>query len=191
MIKLLVITFWMGMNGNDIAKINQLKADGEEAFKSENYQGAIENYSYLIDTLHIDDEQIAMNLGHAYYQLGNKDLAQSQYQKLVLSEDQALKSLAYQQLGAISNDPKMLQKALSYFKESVKSDPTNEDARYNYELVKKKLKEQENQNQDQDQEGDEEKEQDEKENQDEKESEDKENKDGEEGDKSEENKDSE
>ena len=44
----------------------------------------IDNYSFLIDTLHIDDEQITMNLGHAYYQLGNKDLAQSQYQKLVL-----------------------------------------------------------------------------------------------------------
>lgn len=137
-------------SANEISKINKLKKNAEIAYKAGQYDVAVSNYSYLIDTLHIDDEQATINLGHAYYQLGKKDLAQAQYQKLALSKDQELKSVAYQQLGALSNDPKTLEKALSYFKESIKSDPSNQDARYNYELVKKKLKDQ-NQNQDQNQ----------------------------------------
>lgn len=146
---LLLFMTWFA-SANDISKINQLKKNAEIAYKAGQYDVAVSNYSYLIDTLHIDDEQAVMNLGHAYYQLGEKDLAQAQYQKLALSKEEGLKSIAYQQLGALSNDPKTLEKALSYFKESIKSDPSNQDARYNYELVKKKLKDQ-NENQDQSQ----------------------------------------
>lgn len=167
---ILILLLGIGFNAsaNDISKINKLKKSAEVAFKAGRYQEAVENYAQLIDSLQIDDEQAILNYGHAYYQLGEKELAQSQYQKLVLSDDPALKSIAYQQLGALSNDPKMLEKALSYFKESIKSDPTNQDARYNYELVKKKLKEQQEQNQDQQQNQD---------NQDQQENKDQENKD--------------
>lgn len=144
---ILVICF--GASANDISKINQLKKNAEIAFKHQQFDVAVSNYSYLLDTLQVYDEESILNLGHAYYQLNQKDLAQAQYQKLVLSENDELKSVAYQQLGAISKDPKTLQKAMSYFKESIKSDPRNMDARYNYEMVKKRLKEQQEQNQNQ------------------------------------------
>lgn len=142
---ILVICF--GASANDISKINQLKKNAEIAFKHQQFDVAVSNYSYLLDTLQVYDEESILNLGHAYYQLNQKDLAQAQYQKLVLSENDELKSVAYQQLGAISKDPKTLEKAMSYFKESIKSDPRNMDARYNYEMVKKRLKEQQEQNQ--------------------------------------------
>lgn len=150
--KILSILFFIACTGvfaNDISKINQIKKEAEEAYKKGDYAKAASSYSYLIDTLHLHDEKAIMNLGHAYFQMEKADLAQSQYQKITGSKDQTLKSMAYQQLGALSNDPKTLQKAMSYFKESIKADPTNQDARYNYELVKKKLKEQEDQNQNQ------------------------------------------
>lgn len=148
-----VIIFLLGVcfdvSANDISKINKLKKEAELAYKAGKYDEAVVHYSYLIDTLQVEDERATLNFGHAYYQMGNREMAQAQYQKLVLSDDPALKSIAYQQLGALSNDPKTLEKALSYFKESIKSDPSNQDARYNYELVKKKLKKQQEQNQDQ------------------------------------------
>lgn len=142
---LLAICF--GATANDISKINQLKKNAEIAFEHQQFDVAVSNYSYLIDTLQVYDEEAILNLGHAYYQLNQKDLAQAQYQKLALSKNEELKSVAYQQLGAMSTDPKTLEKAMSYFKESIKSNPSNMDARYNYELVKKKLKEQQDQNQ--------------------------------------------
>ena len=130
------------VNANDISKINKLKKNAEIAYEHKQFDVAVQNYSYLIDSMQVHDEEAILNLGHSYFQLGQKDMAQNQYQKLVLSENDELKSIAYQQLGAMSNDPKTLQKAMSYFKESIKSDPRNMDARYNYELVKKKLKDQ-------------------------------------------------
>ncbi|WP_422359864.1 tetratricopeptide repeat protein [Reichenbachiella sp.] len=146
---ILILAVCLKASANDISKINELKKNAEIAFKHQQFDVAVSNYSYLIDTLQIYDEESIMNLGHAYYQLNQKNLAQSQYQKLVLSDNEQLKSVAYQQLGALSNDPKTLEKAMSYFKESIKSDPSNKDARYNYELVKKKLKDQQEQNQNQ------------------------------------------
>ena len=153
MIKLLAILLWVASMADisDIKKINGIKRDAEKAFKSGNWEEAVAKYSYLLDTLHIEDEQATMNLAHVYYQNGQKDFAQSLYSKLVLSKNRQLKSTAFQQLGALSNDPKTLEKALAYFKESIKSDPTNEDSRYNYELVKKKLKQQQDQQRNQDQ----------------------------------------
>ncbi|SMD38355.1 Tetratricopeptide repeat [Reichenbachiella faecimaris] len=144
-----ILAICFGASANDISKINKLKKNAEIAFEHQQFDVAVSNYSYLLDTLQIYDEESIMNLGHAYYQLNQKDLAQAQYQKLVLSKNEGLKSVAYQQLGAMSNDPKTMEKAMSYFKESIKSDPGNLDARYNYELVKKRLKEQQDQNQDQ------------------------------------------
>ncbi|MBU2914306.1 tetratricopeptide repeat protein [Reichenbachiella agariperforans] len=150
MIKLVFIFLmtWT-IDGSDVAKVNGLKKEGEKAFKAGNYTLAAEKFSYLIDSMNIDDENAVLNLGHSYFQLGKNEEAQNQYMKLILSENEELKSIAYQQLGALSNDPKTLQKALSFFKSALKANPRNEDARYNYELIKKKLTEQQDQDQDQ------------------------------------------
>lgn len=139
-VALLAILSW---DLSDIAKVNSLKKEAEEAFIGGNYEEAVEQYAYLLDTMAVEDERATMNYAHAFYKSGNIESSQKQYQKLVLSKDPKIKSLAYQQLGIISSDPETLAQALSYFKESIKSDPTNDDARYNYEMIKKKLKEQE------------------------------------------------
>ncbi|MFY0624943.1 MAG: hypothetical protein JXR07_01530 [Reichenbachiella sp.] len=149
-----LLSFFTG-DLSDISKKNSLKKNAEVAFIKGDYEEASKHYSYLLDTMAVTDEAATMNYAHANFKLGNVEEAQRQYQKLVLSKDKKMKSLAYQQLGAVSNDPKTLEKAMSYFKESIKNDPTNDDARYNYELVKKKLNEQDqnkedNQDQNQD-----------------------------------------
>jgi len=41
------------------------------------------------------------------------------------------------------------EEALANFKQALKADPSNEDARYNYEMVKKKLAEQKKKEEDQ------------------------------------------
>ena len=136
---------------NDISKVNTLKEKAADAFNTGNFEKAAEHYSYLLDTLQIEDERAMMNLANSYYQIGKTELAQNHYNKLTLSKSGELKSAAYQQLGALSKDPQTLEKALAYFKESIKSDPANDDSRYNYELVKRKIQEQQKQQQDQNQ----------------------------------------
>jgi len=47
-----------------------------------------------------------------------------------------------QQLGIVDTQRKQYQEALQQFKESLKANPANEGARYNYELLKKLIEEQ-------------------------------------------------
>ncbi|MEQ8714305.1 MAG: hypothetical protein RIC80_14890 [Cyclobacteriaceae bacterium] len=137
---------------NDIATVNALKRSAEQAYMNQNYEQAAQDYSMLIDSLQVVDDRAMLNLAHAYYQLSDSSNAQNSYQRLTMTDDKQLKSIAYQQLGMLNSSPDQLQKSLHYFKEAVRANPANEEARYNYELVKKKLQQQEDQeeqNQDQ------------------------------------------
>ena len=128
-----------------VAKQNALKKEAKEAFVKEDFKTAIQKYSYLHDSLNVRDDNILLNLATAQYKVADSANALSNYQKLTSSANKSLQSIAYQQLGVMNNMPQKQQEALDYFKKALKADPTNEEARYNYELLKKLMKEQENQ----------------------------------------------
>jgi len=95
-----------------------------------------------------------MNIAHAYYKLSVMDSAFNNYNKLSTANDNKLRSIANQQLGVIANKRNKKQAALNFFKEALKADPANEDARYNYELLKKQSDQQQQKKQDNDQQND-------------------------------------
>ncbi|WP_258097955.1 hypothetical protein [Marinoscillum pacificum] len=136
---------------SEISRYNKLKNNAEVAFEHGQYDVAIQNYSMLYDTLGADDPAIALNMAHSYYALGDSSNATLKYQAAASSNNQKLKSIAYQQLGVMADKPQTLNESLNYLKSSLKADPTNEEARFNYELVKKKLEKQKQQQQDQNQ----------------------------------------
>ncbi|MEQ9296919.1 MAG: hypothetical protein RIF33_00065 [Cyclobacteriaceae bacterium] len=167
------LTFWLlgslllaFIDINDIAAVNALKRSAEQAFMNKNYEQAALDYSMLIDSMQVLDDRAMLNLAHAYYQLSDSSNARNSYQRLTMTDDKQLKSIAYQQLGMLNSSPDQLQKSLHFFKESVRANPANEEARYNYELVKKKLQEQEDQQQDQDEENEEKNQEDQEKNED-------------------------
>jgi len=136
----------------EIAKINSIKKEAEEAYLSGNYELAAVKYSFLSDSLNVDDDLVTLNLGHSYFHLGDTSNAKLNYGKLGMSSDKKLKSIAYQQLGVMSKDAGKPEQALQQLKAAIKADPANKDAIYNYEVVKKLLEEQKKQQQDQDKE---------------------------------------
>ncbi|MTI30837.1 tetratricopeptide repeat protein [Xanthovirga aplysinae] len=149
---LLAIVFWQG-GINDIAKINKLKTKAEEAFVAENYKEAIKTYEYLTDSLDVkDDDNLWLNLSNAYYHNSQNDKAKNIYQRLTTSENQEVRSLSYQQLGVLAFKDEKEQESLQHFKESLKANPNNEEARYNYELIKKYLNKQQQEQEEQQQE---------------------------------------
>lgn len=155
-----------------IAKANAAKEKAEEAFKNGDYEGVIKSYSYLLDSLHYVSPQAELNRAHAYFQLNDTINAFDSYRRVSEVSNAELKSTAMLQLGNLSEMQKENESALAFFKEAIKADPTNEKARFNYELLKKKMKRQEEQDQNKDQDQD-------KEQQDQdKESEDQENQEG-------------
>lgn len=130
---------------NDIATINRLKQEAEAALQQKEYQQAANYYSQLVDSLSVDDEAIRLNLAHALLMAGDTATAQRNYGLLTSSKDRSLRSVAYQQIGVVASNQKKYKEALAVFKESLKANPANEEARYDYELVKKLLEQQQNQ----------------------------------------------
>tara|TARA_Y100000310_G_scaffold344652_1_gene458567 strand:+ start:4241 stop:5104 length:864 start_codon:yes stop_codon:yes gene_type:complete len=133
----------------EISRYNRLKNKAEVAFEHGQYDVAAQNYSMLYDSLSADDPAIALNLAHSYYALGDTSNAMLKYQAAASNNNNKIKSIAYQQLGVMADKPETLNESLQYLKSALKADPTNEEARFNYELVKKKLEKQKEQQQDQ------------------------------------------
>ncbi|WP_421869977.1 hypothetical protein [Marinoscillum sp.] len=131
---------------SEISRYNRLKNKAEIAYENGQYDVAANNYSMLYDSLSADDPAIALNLAHSYYALGDSSNAMLKYQAAATSNNNTIKSVAYQQLGVMNDKPETLNEALQYLKSSLKANPYNEEARFNYEVVKKKL-EQQKQNQ--------------------------------------------
>ena len=135
-----------------IAKANEAKKQAEKAFQEGNYQQAITQYSYLIDSLNYKDEAALLNRAHSYYQLKDTLKAFEQYREASVSQNAKIKSTALNQLGALSEQQEQLKEGLDFYKEALRTDPTNKQARYNYELLKKKLQKQEEEKRNKDQE---------------------------------------
>lgn len=131
-----------------IAKINKLKDEAETAYTNKTFNVAINRYKQL-EELGVREEPLLLNLAHSYFHTKDTTNAISYYSKLLLSKDTYIKSVAHQQIGVIKATNKNYQDALKFFKESLKANPANEEARHNYELVKKLLEQQKKQQQQQ------------------------------------------
>ena len=144
----------------EIARVNAIKKEAEKAFLNSDYELAIARYQ-LLDSMGVEDDAIQLNLAHALYQLADTATAKTKYHSVLTSTDNTIRSASYQQLAVMQKDEQKLEEALQNLKYSIKADPTNEGARYDYELVKKLLEEQKKPEQEQeDQKSDEEKKED-------------------------------
>lgn len=133
-----------------IAQVNKIKSMAEEAFKNGDYATAIDSYRLLTDSLSVDEDPVLLNLANAYFLQKDTTSAAQYYSRLLASNDAPIRSQAFQQIGVINKQQNKNDLALMAFKEAIKSDPTNEDARYNYELLRKIMKDQEDQQQNED-----------------------------------------
>lgn len=152
---------------NRIARKNELKKEAKEAFTSGNYEKAVKKYHHLLDSMGVDEDEIRLNLANAYFKKSDTASAENYYNQLTVSDKDQIASVAYQQLGVIKNKQKKHKEALEDFKQALRKDPYNEEARYNYELLKKLLNEQKK-DQDQQQKDQDQKDQDQKKDQEQK-----------------------
>ena len=136
---------------NKVATVNQLKKKAELAYQNENYSEAASIYRTLIDSLDESDDRILLNLSNAYFKLNDTTNAKYHYNRLADSNNKALRSVAYQQLGIMASKDGKYDVALNQFHNSLRSNPMNEESRYNYELLKKMIQDQQQDQQQQQQ----------------------------------------
>ena len=149
---------------NKVAKTNEHKKAAKEAYLAEDYETAAYHYTFLRDSLEVNDEKVLLNLANSLYKIQDSTSARNLYNDLLEGTSQQTRTQAHHQLGSMDFNSKKYEEALDHYKSSLRSDPGNEDARYNYELLKKLLEEEaekqqnqqneneENQDQEQDQE---------------------------------------
>ncbi len=126
----------------NIGKINSLKSEAKEAYKKGDFNTAIAKYRYLVDSLNVNEDEVRLNLANAYFEANDTVHTFQSYQPLTQSSNSKIRSVAHQQMGVLANRQGKFEEALASFKQALKADPMNEDARYNYEMVKRKLEDQ-------------------------------------------------
>jgi Ca-activated chloride channel family protein len=124
---------------NKVATSNKIKQEAAAAFKKKNYLMAIRHYHDLLTIYQLTDENIYLNMAHAYFRLQDYSTSASFYRRLLHSKKKNTRSIVNLQLGVIYAYKGKEKTAMSYLKEAMKADYKNEYARYNYELLKKKI----------------------------------------------------
>lgn len=142
---LVLLALLLTVDPATVKKINAAKSAAEDAFKKGDYPSAIRHYKYLVDSLGVHEDEVLLNLASAYYLSRDTANAVSQYQSVSNSPKPNIRSRAFQQLGLMANEQGRPEEALNHFKQAIKAAPSNDDARYNYEMLKKKLEEQKKQ----------------------------------------------
>ncbi len=121
-----------------VSRINQYLTEAQTAYTRKDFATAIYLYRYLNDSLQVRDREVKVNLAHAYFQRNNNQQALKYYQPLLTRTPPRISSLINLQLGVLMV-PEDKALALDYFKKALILNSQNEEARYNYELLKKYL----------------------------------------------------
>jgi len=149
-LKLVALAFLLTDPG-DIGKINAAKSEAKKAYLAGDFKTAAARYRYLVDSVGVVEDEVYMNLANSYFSLNDTTQAIGSYQRLTQSADNKLRSRAHQQIGVLNNREGRFEEALASLKLALKADPTNNDARFNYEMIRKKLEEEKKKKEQQDQ----------------------------------------
>ena len=158
MIRLLTFLFYLGvLFGQD---------KGKKAYEEGQYDEARVYYEHVLKNRK-KDNGAQFGLGVTAYQQKDMETAARALNNAMNSDDKSLASKAMYNLGNMFRDQQKMEESLALYRKAIELDPTDEDAKVNYELLKQVLQQQEQQQQDkQNQEQDQEKQDQQKQDQD-------------------------
>ena len=152
MIRLLAFLLYLGvLFGQD---------KGKKAYEEGHYDEARIYYEHILKNRK-KDNGAQFGLGVTAYQQKDMETAARALNNAMNSDDKSLASKAMYNLGNMFRDQQKMEESLALYRKAIELDPTDEDAKVNYELLKQVLQQQEQQqqedkqNQEQDQEKDE------------------------------------
>ncbi|MDN3604693.1 hypothetical protein [Belliella kenyensis] len=145
--------------------MNKAIKTAKESYASAAYEKSVADHLILMSDFEIDSPEVQFNLGLSYMNNDQREEAQRTFTTLISSANKYIASFSFNHNGILLAQDQQYEEALEAFKFSLIKDPSNEAARYNYELLARWLEENPDQNQ-QDQEGENDENQDDQENQD-------------------------
>lgn len=134
--------FFTAASLNDARKAN-------EAFKNGDYELAVQLYRQAIDQ-NPDNARLYFNLGNALSETGRIEEAMQAYEQYrSLTEEADRQAMADYNQGKLLTDMEDYDQAIERFREALRNNPSDADARYNYELAQRKKQEKEQEEQQQ------------------------------------------
>lgn len=123
----------------NVSQRNALKIEAGTAFYKKNYTLAAQKYEELANVSYNLEPEARLNLAHSYFKINDTLRALIEYKKLVRLNDEIISTNAMIQVGVIETMKGDSTGALELFKIALQNDNENKVARYNYELLRKKL----------------------------------------------------
>lgn len=145
LVLIVLISVLPGAAPNDPRKAN-------EAYERGDFEEAVQLYRQAIEQ-NPDDSRLYFNLGNALLKTGQQQEAMEAFsQSKIFAENALEQSAADYNTGRMLIDQEEFDEAVNYFREALKNNPDDPDAKHNYELALRR--QQENQDQQQDQNSD-------------------------------------
>jgi tetratricopeptide (TPR) repeat protein len=123
----------------NVSERNRLKIEAGRAFVKKNYVLARDKYQTLANISFNLEPEARLNMAHAYFYTKDTARALLEYKRLLRVSDEKIFTGALIQIGVINAMLKDSLTAMQLFKEALQKNPDNQTARYNYELLKKRL----------------------------------------------------
>jgi Ca-activated chloride channel family protein len=120
--------------------------DGQRNFEGGNYADALTFYTekQLADP---DNLELKFNMANSYYKMQDYTNSETLFNSVIEKGDDRLKGLGHYNLGNVKFKQGDLYAALEHYNQALQINPTDEDAAYNADLVKKLINEQLEKNQ--------------------------------------------
>ena len=117
---------------------------GKTAYEDGKFDEARAYYEHVLKNRKKDDAA-HFGLGATAYQQQVMETAARSLNNVMHSEDKSLASKAMYNLGNMFRDQQKMEESLGLYRKAIELDPTDEDAKVNYELLKQVLRQQQQQ----------------------------------------------
>jgi tetratricopeptide (TPR) repeat protein len=132
--KPLLIIWFLWVGGGD-----GLLEKARNFYFQEAYEESIRAYETALDRYPAFSGSIHFNLAQCYLRLDSAEGALLHLHQAERVDDSVLQGLAANQIGVVLLKEAQPRAALAAFRRALVADPANEDARFNYELLRRKL----------------------------------------------------
>lgn len=132
---LLAILVLIPSSWTRVSRLNAAIEEAEESYSKTEYEQSIEKHLVLIENFQYASSELDFDLGLSYHYAEKPDEASSSYDKASISSNKMLSSFAFNQSGVLLGNKQEYEAALNKFQSALIKDPTNEVARYNYEML--------------------------------------------------------
>jgi len=111
---------------------------GQKLFEEKKYDQAQKYYESILEQ-RVDDKAAQYGIGSSSYYQNNIEGALNNFGNILDSEDKELKSKAYYNIARILQDKNETEQSLAYYRKSLELNPSDIDAKINYELLKNQI----------------------------------------------------